>query len=127
MLLSSVAAWLIALTIPHSQAPQEASLKPDSRVLKEQFTISRERYDESKRAYIWVLVAKADIEGTPHFVARFRDADERAIESKDLVFSPAVSNAARGTKFTVTIKYPTRKSMERVESIEVVRNDDFSR
>ncbi len=108
---------------PAAGAADEADLKPDVKALEARFKVAKQRYDAGKRQYVLVLEAKQTSDKPCHFDASFRDPDDKEVKSVRVEFEDGGKQTAKGERYTATVKYPTRKTMERVTQIVIAKSD----
>jgi hypothetical protein len=121
-----VSAVLLLLTVTllgAQSGKDESKLKPDAKALEQRFTMVKQRYDEAKRRYIWVLEAKETSEKPAHFDAVFQDADDKEVTSVRIEFEDGGKRTTKGQRYNAFVKYPTRKTMEKVTEIVVKKSD----
>jgi hypothetical protein len=109
-------AWIQAVN-------EESKIKPDVRALETRFQGVKGRFDDDKRVYVWVLEAKETSEAPCHFDAVFQDADDREVKSVKVEFDGGGARTEKGEKYRASVKYPTRKTMEKVTQIVIKKSD----
>ncbi len=114
---------LILIVPAWALCEDESKLKPDVKALEKRFKVVKERFDEGKRRYVWVLEAKETSESPCHYDAVFQDADDKEVTSVKIHFEDGGSRTMKGERYTAYVKYPTRKTMEKVTQIEVKKSD----
>lgn len=114
--------YLLSAT-PAFQAADEANLKPDVKALQERFKIVKQRFDAGKRQYTMILEAKVTADEACHFDASFQDMDDKEVKAVKLEFEDGGKQTIKGEKYTASIKYPTRKTMEKVSQIIIKKSD----
>jgi hypothetical protein len=120
----AVACLLLLLpSIPLLCATDEASIKADTSGLGDRFDVSKHRYDAGKRRYVLNLVAKETSERPCHYEASFQDADDKEVTTVRLEFEGSGQRTEKGDKYTAYIKYPTRKTLEKVTQIVIKKSD----
>jgi hypothetical protein len=116
---------LFFLALVRAQAAEdESKIKPDAKAFAKRFEVVKERFDQAKRRYVWILKAKETSETPCHFDAVFQDADDKEVKAVKIEFEDGGSRTTMGEKYTVYLKYPTRKTMEHVTQIAVKKSDD---
>jgi hypothetical protein len=114
--------FLLPAFVSAQEAKDESKIKPDVKALEKRFEVVKGRFDADKRRYVWVLKAKETSEEPCHFDASFQDADDK-VKSVKIEFDDGGSRTMKGEKYTAYIKYPTRKTMEKVTQIVVTKSD----
>ncbi len=104
-------------------AKEESKLKPDVKALEQRFKVVKERFDAAKRRYVWTLEAKETSELPCHYDAVFQDADDKEVTSVKLEFEDGGTRTMKGERYTAFVKYPTRKTMEKVTQVVVKKSD----
>jgi hypothetical protein len=123
------AMWMLgALTcslilVRSSRAGNEADIKPDLKALESRFKVTKKRYDASKRQYVLILEAKVSSDKPCNYDASFQDADDKEVKSVKVEFDDGGQQTTKGEKYTATVKYPTRKTMEKVSQIVIKKSD----
>lgn len=105
------------------RAADEAEIKPDVKALEKRFQVIKQRYDPDKRRYVLVLEAKATSNQPCHFDASFQNPDDKEITTVQLKFDDGATDTVKGKRYTAIVKYPTRKTMEKVTQIVFVKSD----
>jgi len=124
MRLAIVGSVLISLVgIGVVRAGDEADIKPNAKVLESRFRVVKQRYDTGKRQYIFVLEAKVTSDQPCNFDASFQDADDKEVKAVKVEFDDGGRQTAKGERYTATIKYPTRKTMDKVTQIIIKKSD----
>lgn len=118
-----VACFLFAGFIQPARADDEADIKPDVKELEKRFKVTKQRFDADKRQYVFILEAKATSDEACHFEASFQDPDDKEIRSIKVEFDDGGKRTMKGQKYTATVKYPTRKAMEKVTQIVIKKSD----
>jgi hypothetical protein len=119
-LFALLAAFLLA---PAARAADEADLKPNVKALEARFKVVKQRYDADKRQYVLVLEAKESSDKPCKFDAVFQDADDKQVTTVKVEFDDGGNQTSKGEKYTATVKYPTRKTMEKVTGIVIKKSD----
>jgi hypothetical protein len=119
MRLAIVASLLLAL----GARGDESSIKPNVKALENRFRVVKQRYDVDKRQYVLILQAKETSDQACNFDAGFQDADDKEVKSVKVEFDDGGRQTAKGERYTATIKYPTRKTMEKVTQIVIKKSD----
>ena len=101
----------------------EADMKPNTKALEERFKITKQRYDAGKRQYVLLLEAKVTSDDACHFDVSFQDADDKEVKAVKLEFDHGGKQTTKGEKYTATVKYPTRKALEKVTQIVIRKSD----
>lgn len=114
---------LLVALVPAARAADEADIKPAVKALEARFKVVKQRYDADKRQYVLVLEAKETSDKPCKFDASFQNADDKEITSVKVEFDDGGNSTTKGEKVTATIKYPTRKAMEKVTQIAVKKSD----
>ncbi len=120
-LLVALGCGLVAATA--ARADGEADIKPALKALEARFKVTKQRYDPDKRRYVLTLEAKDSSDKPCNFDASFRDADDKEVTSVTVEFDDGGKQTKKGEKYTATIKYPTRKTMEKVTQIVIKKSD----
>jgi hypothetical protein len=115
--------FLLPAFISSQDAKDESKIKPDVKALEKRFEVVKSRFDPDKRRYVWVLKAKETSEEPCHFDASFQDADDKEIKAVKIEFDDGGSRTMKGEKYSAYVKYPTRKTMEKVTQIIVAKSD----
>ncbi len=105
------------------RADDETKLKPVVKALEDRFIVTKQRFDSSKRQYVLTLQARETSDQASHYDASFQNADDKEIKSVKLEFEDGGRQTVKGEKYVVTIKYPTRKTMENVTQIVIKKSD----
>jgi hypothetical protein len=105
------------------RAADEADIKPDLTALEGRFKVVKHRFDSAKRRYVLILEARTTSDKACHFDASFQDPDDKEITSVKLEFEDGGKQTQKGEKYTATVKYPTRKTMEKVTQIVIKKSD----
>lgn len=113
----------VAPVLPAARADDEANIRPNVRDLEQRFKVVKQRYDAGKRQYVWILEAKVSSAKACHFDASFQDANDKEVTSVKVEFEDGGKQTTEGEKYTATVKYPTRKTMERVTQIVIKKSD----
>jgi len=118
-------ACLLLLILPGFAWAQkdESTIKPDVKALEERFKIVKQRYDAGKRVYTLILEAKVTSDKACNFDASYQDADDREVKAVKLEFEDGGKQTTKGERYTATVKYPTRKTMEKVTQIVFKKSD----
>ena len=106
-----------------SRAGDEADLKPDVKALEERFKIIKQRFDAGKRVYTLVLEGKVTSDKACNFDASFQDADDKEVKAVRVEFEDGGKQTTKGERYTASVKYPTRKTMEKVTQIVIKKSD----
>jgi hypothetical protein len=106
-----------------AKAEDEAHIKPDLAAIEGRFKVVKHRFDVGKRRYVLILEAKETSERACHFDASFQDPDDKEITSVKLEFEDGGKQTKKGERYTATVKYPTRKTMEKVTQIVIKKSD----
>ena len=117
---------LVILVLPALAAQvlkDEAKIKPDAKALEKRFKILKERFDPDRRRYVWVLEATLSSEAPCHFDAEFQDPDDKEVTSIQVEFEDGGKRTVQGEKYRAYVKYPTRKTMEKVTQIVIKKSD----
>jgi hypothetical protein len=123
MWLASVASLLFALATGATAKGDESSIKPNVRALETRFRVVKQRYDADKRQYVLILQAKDTSDKPCNFDASFQDADDKEVKAVKLDFDDGGRQTTQGERYTAMIKYPTRKTMEKVTQIVITKSD----
>lgn len=113
--------YLLAMTTP--VRGDEADLKPNTKALEERFKITKQRYDAGKRQYVLLLEAKVTSDDACNFDVSFQDADDKELKTVKLEFDHGGKQTSKGEKYTATVKFPTRKALEKVTQIVIKKSD----
>src|SRR5262249_48816666 len=123
----TLAPLLILLAAPAlarcQDARGEAAIKPDAKALTARFKVTKERYDPDRRRYVWGLEAKESSDATCFFDAEFQDPDDREVTRVKVEFEDGGRQTVKGQTYRAEVKYPTRKTMEKVTQIVVKKSD----
>jgi hypothetical protein len=123
---AAVLAAVLALMPPvllGGQGVDEAKFKPNAKAFEGRFRIVKERFDSEKRQYVWTLEAKATSEDPCHYDVEFQDADDALVVSQKVEFKDGGRRTTKGEQYQAVVKYPTRKTMERVTRLVVKKSD----
>ena len=101
----------------------EAKLRPDVQALDGRFQVKQARFDADKRRFVWVLEARETSAAPCLFDAVFLDADDREVMAVKVEFEDGGRGTEQGTKSRAWVKYPTRKTMEKVTRILLRKSD----
>ena len=105
------------------RAADEADIKPDLAGIEGRFKVVKHRFDAGKRRYVLILEAKETSDRACNFDASFQDPDDKEITSVKLEFEDGGKQTQKGERYTATVKYPTRKAMEKVTQIVIKKSD----
>ncbi|MFT3882742.1 MAG: hypothetical protein QM703_24200 [Gemmatales bacterium] len=105
------------------RAEDESKLKPVVKALEDRFIVTKQRFDSGKRQYVLTLQARETSDQACHYDASFQNADDKEIKTVKLEFDDGGRQTVKGEKYVVTIKYPTRKTMENVTQIVIKKSD----
>lgn len=98
-------------------------IKPDLKALQKRFKVVKQRYDADKRRYVLILEAKVTSDAACNFDASFQDTDDKEVKAVRLEFDDGGKETTKGKRYTAVVKYPTRKTMERVTQIVIKKSD----
>jgi hypothetical protein len=122
MLPVSVVSVVLSLSfVIHTR--DEADLKPDVAALEKRFKVVKQRYNADKRQYVLQLEAKETSDDACHYEASFQDADDKELRTVKLEFDHGGRGTSKGEKYTATIKYPTKKGLEKVTQLVIKKSD----
>ena len=105
------------------RAADDADIKPDLAGIEGRFKVVKHRFDAGKRRYVLILEAKETSDRACNFDASFQDPDDKEITSVKLEFEDGGKQTQKGERYTATVKYPTRKTMEKVTQIVIKKSD----
>jgi hypothetical protein len=118
---------LVVLVLPALAVAQgvkdEATIKPDVKALEQRFKVLKGRFDPGQRRYVWVLEATVSSEAPCHFDAEFQDPDDKEVTRAQVEFEDGGKRTVKGGQYRASVKYPTRKAMERVTQIVIKKSD----
>jgi hypothetical protein len=123
MRLAVTASLMFALGAGAVARADESGIKPNVKALETRFRVVKQRYDADKRQYVLILQAKETSDKPCNFDASFRDADDKEVKAVKLEFDDGGRQTTQGERYTATIKYPTRKTMEKVTQIVITKSD----
>lgn len=106
-----------------SWAADEGEIKPDVKALEKRFKVIKQRYDPDKRRYVLILEATVTSNQPCHFDASFQNPDDKEVTTVQLKFDDGATDTVKGQRYTAIVKYPTRKTMEKVTQIVFVKSD----
>ena len=106
-----------------ARAADEADIKPNLAGIEGRFKVVKHRFDAGKRRYVLILEAKETSDRACNFDASFQDPDDKEITSVKLEFEDGGKQTQKGERYTATVKYPTRKTMEKVTQIVIKKSD----
>lgn len=123
MRLAIIASLSLALGAGAVARGDESGIKPNVRALESRFRVVKQRFDADKRQYVLILQAKETSDKPCNFDASFQDADDKEVKAVKLEFDDGGRQTTQGNRYTATIKYPTRKTMDKVTQIVVTKSD----
>src|SRR5262249_26748004 len=115
--------FVLPLFVWTQDAKDESKIRPDIRAFEKRFEVVKGRFDADKRRYVWILKAKETSEQPCHFDAVFQDAVDKEVRAVKIEFEDGGSRTMKDEKYTAFVKYPTRKTMEKVTQIVVTKSD----
>ena len=111
------------MCMPASKSADEADIKPEMKALEGRFKVVKHRFDAGKRRYVLILEAKESSDRACNFDASFQDPDDKEVTAVKLEFEDGGKQTTKGERYTATVKYPTRKTMEKVTQIVIKKSD----
>jgi hypothetical protein len=118
---------LVVLVLPALVMAQavkdEAKIKPNVKALEKRFKVLKERFDPGPRRYVWVLEATTSSEAPCLFDAEFQDPDDKEVTRVPVEFEDGGKRTVKGQQYRASVKYPTRKTMERATQIVIKVSD----
>jgi hypothetical protein len=115
--------FLLPIVLAGQEAKNEGKIKPNAKALEKRFKILSERFDADKRRYAWVLEATITSEEPCHFDGEFQDSDEKQVTTVAVEFEDGGKRTEKGDKYRAYLKYPIRKTMEKVTQIVIRKSD----
>ena len=111
------------IAVPAVQAGDESDIKPNTSDLDARFRVVKQRYDAGKRQYVLILEAKDTSDKPCNFDASFQDADDKEVRAVKVEFEDGGRQTAKGERYTATVKYPPRTTMDKVKQIVIKKSD----